>query len=118
MFIKSLLCFYVLTLQNCIQLKKMQQEGRACFPSCTKLSGTKAALQPTLKAAAFGAQLKQHLKINCGAFAQPAVSTATKFCFGDKRETYLQCFLKLFILFEHFADFIADQHKILANGEE
>lgn len=48
----------------------------ACFPSCTKTSGTKTALRLIPQQRVHGVQLKQNSNMNSGATAQLTVSIA------------------------------------------
>lgn len=61
--------------QNSIPSVEMQLECPACFPFCTKTSGTQTALRLTPQKTFFGVQLKLIIKVNAGASAQLLVST-------------------------------------------
>ena len=74
----SLFCCFVPVwgFQNFTPLEEMQMVGPACFPSTTKTNGTHTARKLTPQTAGSGVGLKQTIRVNSGATAQPLVSTA------------------------------------------
>ena len=54
----------------------MRLESPACFPFCTKTSGTQTAQPLTPQRNVFGVRLRQNMKVNAGGIAQLRVSSA------------------------------------------